>query len=83
MNAVNLMSRTVYKTSRIIVFSLLAIILIAVVSYKFLDNVLFGKHELEQFGLTYEQYMQKTNKKRIKIPDSSEVKGEWRPVNRD
>jgi len=66
------MSRSVYNTSKIIVFTLLSIMLVAVVSYKFLDNALFGKHELEQFGLTYEQYIQKTNKGRIKIPGSSE-----------
>lgn len=65
-------SRSVYKIPKIIVFTLLSIILIAVVSYKFLDSALFGEHELEQFDLTYKQYIQKTKKGRIKIPESSE-----------
>jgi hypothetical protein len=66
------MSKPVFNTPKIIVFTLLSIILIAVVSFKFLDNFLFGKHELEQFDLTYEQYLRKTNKGRIKIPEYSE-----------
>lgn len=66
------MSRSVYNTPKIILLTLLSIILIALVSFKFLNNFLFGKRELEQFGLTYEQYVRKTNKGRIKIPESSE-----------
>ena len=46
--------------------------MIGFVSYKFLDYALFGKHEIEKFDLTYKQYKRKTNKNRIKIPESSE-----------
>ncbi len=63
---------SVYKTFKIIVFTLLSLILLAFVSYKFLDYILFGEHELEQFDLTYKQYKKKTNEGRIKIPESSE-----------
>jgi predicted nucleic acid-binding Zn-ribbon protein len=65
-------SGLVYKTLKIIVYILLSLILIGFVSYKFLDDALFGKHEIEQFDLTYKQYKRKTNKNRIKIPESSE-----------
>jgi len=65
-------SRSVYKTPILIVFAILSLILVAVVSIRFLENALFGKYELEQSGLTYRQYIKKTNKGRIKVPESSE-----------
>ena len=65
-------SRSVFKTSLLIVIAFLSLILIANISLSLLKNALFGEHELEQFGLTYKQYLRKTKKGRIKLPESSE-----------
>ena len=60
------------RALKIVLFSLLALVLFAFFSYRFLDDALFGEHELEQFNLTYRQYVRKTNAGRIKIPKSSQ-----------
>ena len=62
----------IYRAFKIILFSLLALILLGLISHSFLSHALFGKHELEQFDLTYKQYLRKTKENRIKIPKSSQ-----------
>jgi hypothetical protein len=70
--AANSTGGPIWKTFKIIVVTLLSLILIAFVSAKFLENILFEEHELEQFNLTYKQYKRKSNAGRAKIPESSE-----------
>ena len=56
--------------TKVVVF-LVLFILISVVATKILLDGLFREYDLEQFDLTYKEYLRKSNENRIKIPESS------------
>jgi hypothetical protein len=58
-------------TLLIITGVLFVLILISAVAVNILEDSLFGEHDLEQFDLTYKEYLRKSNENRIKIPESS------------
>jgi hypothetical protein len=45
---------------------------VSVVAVNILEDSLFGEHDMEQFDLTYKEYLRKSNDNRIKIPESSQ-----------